>query len=482
MVAILLQILAVVHAFVVIVFSIRILLRDDFSPAARLAWILLMIFIPYVSVFVYLLFGEISLGRTIHKKHDEIFAKLHEVVGDKMGSCDENLEGNVETEYQTAFRAASVDGFGTTLGNHAELAPDAETARSRLLEDINNAQESVQCMYYIWLDDETGTNVAEALIRAAQRGVACHAMADGLGSRKFIRSKWWKAMDKAGVKLCVALPLKWVINTILFSRIDLRNHRKIAVVDSRITWCGSQNCADKEFTVKAKYAPWIDIMLRFQGPVVSQCQLLFAADWELNSGEEILDSLKLKSPSMKGGFPAQLFADGPTDRQGATPQLFSTLLTLTKKEVVISTPYFVPDATVMDAICAAAMRGVDVKLIVPKRNDSWIVAAVSHSYYQELLEHGVKIYEFRDGLLHSKTLTIDGALSMVGSTNVDIRSFDLNYENDILLRDDAMTESIRKRQQDYIDQSDEITIEQVNEWSYPRRIWNNVVATVGPIL
>ena len=443
---------------------------------------MVMMFAPYVGVVLYLLFGEIRLHRTVHKRHDEIFIKLRGLAASAMGSCDRNLNGNVERKYQTGFRAASVDGFGTTVGNRATLLPDAATARARLIEDIDNATESIQCMYYIWLDDNTGRSVAEALMRAARRGVVCHAIADDLGSHRFVRSKWWQAMREAGVKLAVALPIRWVVNTILFSRLDLRNHRKITVIDSRITWCGSQNCADPEFRVKAKYAPWVDIMLRLEGPVVAQCQILFAADWLLNSGDDVPASLQLRTEQIDHGFPAQLFADGPTDRRGATPQLFATLLTLAIKQVVISTPYFVPNTTVLDAICAAAIRGVDVTMIFPERNDSWIVAAASHSYYRQMLEHGVKIFEFRGGLLHAKTLTVDRTLSLIGSTNIDLRSFDLNYENDILLRDKDVTESIYGRQQTYVEQSVPVTIEDVNSWRFTRRIWNNVVATVGPIL
>lgn len=478
----LIQGLAIAHAVLVVIFSIRILLRDDLSSAARLAWFMVMLFAPYFGAALYVLFGEISLGRTVHRRHDEIFAGLHATAANSMGSCSRNLEGNVETEYQTAFRAASVDGFGTTLGNKAELLPDAATARARLIEDINNATHSVQCLYYIWLEDNTGKSVAEALARAAKRGVAVHAMADGLGSRRFVRSKYWRDMRKAGVKLSIALPMKWLIDTIIFSRLDLRNHRKITVIDGHITWCGSQNCADTEFLVKAKYAPWVDIMLRLQGPVAAQNQLLFISDWLLNSDEEAPRLSGNEAKEFEGGFPAQVFADGPTNRRGAAAQLFATLLALAREEVVISTPYFVPNQTLLDALCAAAIRSIDVTMIFPKHNDSWVVAAASHGYYRQLLEHGVKIFEFRDGLLHSKTLTIDRRLSLVGSTNLDLRSFDLNYENDILLRDDDVTQMIYERQQDYIAQSDAVTLEDVEAWTYPRRIWNNVVATVGPIL
>lgn len=478
----LIQGLVIAHTAVVVVFSVRILLRNNLSSTARLAWFMFMLFFPYVGVVLYLLFGEISLGRTVHQRHDEIFAKLQSVATDSLGSCDQYLEGNVEIEYQTAFRAASVDGFGTTLGNKAELLADGDAARSRLIEDFDNASQSIQCMYYIWLDDNTGREVADALARAARRGVSVHAMADGLGSRKFIKSRTWQKMQDAGVKLAVALPLRWVIDTILFSRLDLRNHRKITVIDNSITWCGSQNCADAEFLIKAKYAPWVDIMLRLTGPVVSQKQLLFTSDWLLNSDEEGPQITANRTNEIEGGFPAQIFADGPTDRCGAAPQLIATLLTLARKEVVISTPYFVPDATVLDAICAAAIRSVEVTLIFPKNNDSWVVAAASHGFYRQLLDHGVKIFEFRDGLLHAKTFTVDRKLAFVGSTNVDLRSFDLNYENDILLRDDELTQQIYERQQTYIAQSDSVTLEEVSNWSYPRRIWNNVVAMIGPVL
>ncbi|MEM6691812.1 MAG: cardiolipin synthase [Planctomycetota bacterium] len=478
----LLQSLAFVHAFLVITFSIRILLRDDLSPAARLAWFMVMLLAPYFGVAVYLLFGEISLGRSVHSRHDEIFARMHEVGGHLLGSCNQVLPDCVEIEYQTAFRAASVDGFETTNGNQGELMPDAMTARHRLIEDIDSARKSVQCLYYIWLDDKTGVDVANALIRAAKRGISCHAMADGLGSKDFIRSEHWDQMRESGVHLAIALPIKGLLKTILFSRLDLRNHRKITVIDGQITYCGSQNCADPEFRVKPKFAPWVDVMLRLEGPIVAQCQLLFATDWQLNSNEDIASSLATQTTPIDGGFPAQLFADGPTERRGATPQLFATLLALAKSELVISTPYFVPDQTVLDALCAAAIRGIKVTMIFPKRNDSWIVSAASKGFYRQLLIHGVEIFEFREGLLHSKTLTIDQKLTLIGSTNLDQRSFDLNYENDVLFRDDALTREVFDRQQAYVTQSDTVTLDEVQAWSFSRRIWNNVVATVGPIL
>ncbi|QEG43098.1 phospholipase D-like domain-containing protein [Roseimaritima ulvae] len=280
----------------------------------------------------------------------------------------------------------------------------------------------------------------------------------------------------------MALSFRHLLRTIVFSRVDLRNHRKISIIDGRITYCGSQNCADPEFRVKARYAPWVDIMGRFEGPVVAQNQLLFASDWMLNRPDAALSDFPLHSEALPGGFPAQVFGDGPTERRGATPQLFSTLMATAQQDLLISTPYFVPDSTVLDAIVGAAYRGVNVTLVFPKRNDSWVVAAVSRSYYRRLLEAGVKIYEFNGGLLHSKTLTVDGMVTLLGSTNMDLRSFDLNYENDILLHDPRFTAAVIQRQHDYIAQADAVTLPDVQAWSPLRRLWNNIFATLGPVL
>lgn len=288
-------------------------------------------------------------------------------------------------------------------------------------------------------------------------------------------------MRDAGVQLSVALPINNPVATLFKSRLDLRNHRKISVIDGEITYCGSQNCADAEFKVKARYAPWVDIMLRVQGPVVAQNQLLFAGDWIAHAGGSIED-FDLSPASFDNGCIAQIMGDGPTERRLATPHLFSSLMNSARERITISTPYFVPNSIVLEAICAAAFRGVKVTMIFPKVNDSWIVRAVSHSSYRRLLEAQVAIYEFRGGLLHSKTLTIDDEISLVGSSNLDLRSFDLNFENNLLFYDPATTREITGRQADYIANSDLVTLSEVKDWPARKRIWNNAIATVGPVL
>lgn len=469
------------HIALVLSFSIRILLRDDLSPPARLAWFIVLNVLPYVGGVLYFLFGEIDLGNRAHQLHDQVFAELRTRAAGFVGQ-PENTGQLIKRIYQPAFHyAASINGFHPVGGNRAELLADAEQTIQRMIADMDAASDHIHALYYIWLPDNTGTAVAEALIRAARRGVTCRVVADGLGSRTLIGTELWHRMKLAGVEVAVALSISRPIKTILTSRLDLRNHRKITVIDSSITYCGSRNCADPEFLPKAKYAPWIDIMLRLEGPVVAQNQLLFASDW-MQATRQTCDCIPLTATPLEGGFPALVMGAGPTERPRVTPQLFVSLFASAEASLTLTTPYFVPDSTTLEALCAASYRGVRVTLIFPERNDSWIVAAASHSYYHQLLDAGCVIYEHGHGLLHAKVLTVDDKVTLIGSSNLDLRSFDLNYENNILLQDEGLTAQIRQRQQQYIAESRQVELPEVLKWPYYRRIWNNVIATIGPVL
>lgn len=485
-----LDVLLTVHFVLLVIISLRVLARYDMTAPARLAWIVILFLLPYLGVIVYWLFGEIHLGRKFTQSHKQIIANLSRRNPEVLGN-DRLLKISVKPSYQPAFAySAAVTGFHTTIGNHAELMADAADTQARMLADFEAATDHIHVLYYIWLIDGMGIDTAQALIRAAKRGVTCRAMVDGMGSRKLVNSKLWQEMQDAGVQVSVALPLSNIFKVLLLSRIDLRNHRKITIIDGQIGYCGSRNCADSEFRVKPKYAPWIDIMLRVKGPIVAQNQLLFASDWLLENPDTAIDSFPYftdpqdasQNSSTDPGFAAQVFADGPTQRRGTTPQFLTTLISQTQHTLIISTPYFVPDYSLVSMLCAAAYRGVKVTMIFPKHNDSFVVAATSRSYYWELLEAGIKIYEYKLGLLHAKTLTVDGEISLLGSTNLDLRSFDLNYENNIVISDQAVTAQIVERQQQYLAASDEVRREHVENWSLLYKIRNNIVATMGPVL
>ncbi len=460
----------------------RAILRPHRDPALRIAWVIVIAVLPVLGIVVYVLLGETNIGRRRVERSKQMLARMPSLdVGSS--SHTKHPEAEIPEPYDHLFRTAhSISGFPTVGGNSAQLFSVSDETIGSMVRDIDAAQGHVHLLFYIWRTDNNGLKVAEALQRAAARGVTCRAMADSLGSRQMIGSEHWTAMRDAGVHLGVALPIGNPFLRPLKGRIDLRNHRKIVVIDDRITYCGSQNCADAEFLVKPKYAPWVDAVMRFEGPIARQNQHLFASDWMTYVDEDLAPLLSAPVIAEGAGFVAQAFGTGPTVRHSAMPEMFESLMFAARHEIVITTPYYVPDESMQNALCAAARRGVDTTIVFPARNDSFVVAAASHSYYADLLATGVKIREYVGGLLHTKSFTIDGVVTLIGSANMDRRSFDLNYENNILLFDAALTADMRRLQEHYISKSNVVTYEIVSQWPVRKRLWNNAIAMLGPVL
>lgn len=460
----------------------RIMLRPHRQPASRVAWIAVVFAVPMVGIIGYLLLGETNIGRKRAERIRQAASEIPDVV-ETPGWDATAFKADIPDRYLPVFRGGrSVNGFEPVGGNRARLMEDSNAAIDAMVADIDEAKETVHIAFYIWLADNNGLKMVAALKRAAARGVICRAMADGLGSRLMVSSKHWEEMRKAGVKLSIALPIGNPVVRAFKGRIDLRDHRKIVVVDNWITYCGSQNCADPEFRVKAKYAPWVDVLVRFEGPVARQNQRLFAEAWTGGVGESLREILLQPMPRGESGFPAQVIGTGPTIRYSAMPEVFETLIYAAREWLFITTPYYVPDEAMQAALCATARRGVEVIMIFPARNDSWEVGSASRSYYAELLAAGVRIHEYEGGLLHAKTLTFDGEMALIGSANMDRRSFDLNYENNILLHDTGLTAALRARQEEFLAHSRPITQDLVEGWPLWRQLCNNAAALLGPVL
>lgn len=473
-----------VHASLQLVFIVRALLRPHREPASRFAWVLVIVLAPVIGILAYILFGEVNLGR-------KAVARLRAALDALPPAADvagASAAAMIPERWVPLFRVGySVNHFLPVAGNRAALLPDSASAIAAMVADIDAARHSVHVLFYIWLADESGVKVMEALKRAAARGVVCRAMADDLGSRALIRSMHWRDMAASGVRLAAALPVGNPLLRLFKGRIDMRNHRKIAVIDNAITYCGSQNCADAAFAVKARFAPWVDVMARFEGPVVRQNQHLFASNWMAQTDEDLAPLFAEPLPAQSqatsvSGFVAQVIGSGAGVRYSAMPETFVALMNAARRELVITTPYYVPDEPIQAALCASARRGVATTIVFPWRNDSWIVASASRSYYRDLLEAGVEIREYVGGLLHAKTLTLDGEVTLIGSANIDRRSFELNAENNILLHDETFTRAVRARQQVFLDAAPPVTKTQVDAYSPARQLWNNTIAMLGPVL
>jgi cardiolipin synthase A/B len=459
---------------------LRALIRPHREPASRLAWIIVILVLPIVGILAYLLLGEprISPGRRARGR--EVEAALPRPAGD-----DAALRKLGQNRHEAPFALArTINCLDPTSGNSATISADTNIAVDEMVADIDAATRHAHACCYIWLADTNGLKLKDAFIRAAGRGVDVRVLADALGSLRFIRSAHWRELRDAGCDVRVALPVGNPLWTFIRGRVDLRNHRKLMVIDNRIAWCGSQNFADPEFRIKPRYAPWVDVMTRWEGPAAKHMQFLFVSDWMSEGGEDISGLLTEASPapSAVGSIIAQVIGTGPTAAFDAMPACFSELIHSAKQELVVTTPYFVPDEQLLFALTSAARRGVRTILAIPKRCDSRIVAATAESYYQDLINAGVELYEYRRGLLHAKTMLVDRAVGLIGSANLDRRSFELNFENNILFADRNFAAGVRDRQAAYLADSDRVTAEDVARFGIGRRLWQNLLATLSPVL
>ncbi len=451
------------------------LVRPHRSPAARVAWVAVIVFLPLVGIVAYLFLGETSIG------HDRV-RRLREAE-ESLPRPAPGIRPPLDLSAGPAFALVeSINGFPPTAGNTVTLAPTPEAAIDELAADIEAAVETVHISFYIWLDDDSGGRIADAVASAARRGVTCRVMVDALGSRDFSRSPRWSQLKDAGAQLVATLDDVPRLGHLAVGRPDLRNHRKMVIIDDRIAYCGSRNCADPQFLVKARYAPWVDVFLRCEGSIVDQEQWLFLAGWAAETGEPVPRGTARSAQPSDGDAVAAMFGTGPTSRPGAMSEAFVTTIAAAREQLVITTPYFAPDDPLLQAICAAPQRGVRTMLVLPTRNDSGLVAATARSLYDELLTAGVELYEYPLGLLHSKTITVDGHLSLVGSANMDRRSLELNYENNLLIESPRFTAILRARQQQYLAASRQLQIGEVASWSLLRRLGQNTVAMLSPIL
>jgi cardiolipin synthase len=478
-----------VGGFVISLLTVlRAITRPDRTPASRVAWIAVIMCLPIIGVVAYLFLGETSIGRDRAHRLRDAEDRLATPSGAGVKSND-----SVATSVSDLCR--SINGFGPTPGNRivllgdpgaspTEPTRDCDAAIKGLIEAFDAATEHIHLSFYIWLDDENGGRVADAISAAARRGVTCRVMADALGSRDFIRGPRWGQLREAGVHLLAALEDIPRLGRFAAGRVDLRNHRKLVVIDNRIAFCGSQNCADPAFRVKPKYAPWIDILLRCEGPVVRQAQHLFLATWIAETGEDLygLPAAAPEPKQYRDGVVAQMYGTGPTTPGNTMSDSFVSALYAAEHELIITTPYFVPDEALFRALCAAPRRGVPTTLIVPARNDSALVAAASRSTYPDLLACGVRLFEYPLGLLHTKSITLDGRIALVGSANMDRRSLELNFENNLVVFDPGFTATIRQRQLGYLSQSTAVKAETVKARPFRTRLVDDAIGMASPLL
>jgi cardiolipin synthase len=427
------------------------------NPAATRTWLLLIFFQPWIGLLLYAAIGRITLPKRRLAMQSRARARLR-AAQEQWLERARFAEADIPAElHQAVTLVKNLGDFHILDGNEFELLDDYEAALQRLVADFDAARDHIHVLFYIFEDDDTGRRVGAALMRAAKRGVHCRVLMDFAGSRRALR-RLAPRMRRAGVSVAGMLPVGLFREKA--ARFDLRNHRKIVVIDGAIGYAGSQNI------VNAESQPGLvneELVVRVRGPVVSQLQVVFLADHYLEREERIVEHELFPTPPCEPGTAAaQVLPSGPGYRYANAQKAMVALIHGAQRRVVITTPYFIPDEAVMQAMLTATLRGVEVHLVVSQEADHKLVHYAQESYYEPLLEAGVKIHCYQPRFLHAKHLSIDDSVALIGSSNVDLRSFTLNNEITLLIYDAGVVAQLRRVQERYFSHSHLIT---AREWA-----------------
>jgi cardiolipin synthase len=471
------------HIIVIIVLSIRVLMKR--RPAGvSLAWLILILILPFAGAMLYLFIGERSLGKHRAERAEALLGPYEEWLQELQENTSVG-HPNLSRQWAAISRlAGGTLGIPAVGGNRVQIFDEAEAALRSIIADVDRAKRTCHMEFYIWHLGGTADEVGEALIRAANRGVLCRVLVDAVGSKDFLRSGLANRFQKNGIELVAALPVGPI--RMAFVRVDLRLHRKIAVIDGEIAYTGSLNLVDpRYFKQEAHVGQWVDAMARIGGPAVQPLGAIFLWDWEVETaqGIEILKNTSdLKGVSQAGSAFIQVVPSGPGYKRDTIHQLLLTAIYTAEKELVITTPYFVPDESVVTALQSAALRGVEVTIILPERLDSRLAFYASRSYFDDLLTAGVELFHFEEGLLHTKSVTVDGEISLFGTVNLDMRSFWLDFEVTLLVHDPDFGKQLRKLQKRYLGKSKAIDPELWHKRSARQRFIENAAQLFAPLL
>ncbi len=475
--------LVALHAVIIVVVSFRVIMKRR-TASVSLAWLAVIYALPFAGVIIYFIFGELYLGK---KRVQRARAMLQPFTDWVTSFTEQYSRSPADGDwFAKPLNDLVISRFQmpSVLGNELSLLTSPETILSRIIDDIERADEKIYMEFYIWSPGGQADLVAEALIGAAGRGVDCHLLLDSVGSSDFFASRWPQKMIAAGIQLVEVLPVGAM--RIFFQRQDLRMHRKLIAIDNRVGYTGSMNLVDPQYFKKdAGVGEWIDIMIRMRGPAVPIISSLLEWDWEMETGERLLQMTPEALPHIElynEDNHIQVIPSGPYSDDDNIHQVLVSAVYAAKESLILTTPYFVPDEALHAALRAASARGVKVRIILPAKNDSRIVDYACKAFFDELLACGVEIFQYENGLLHTKSILIDKKICLVGTVNLDKRSFWLNFEVTLLIDDSPFIEDLYQLQLSYIQHSHRIELTEWRKRSWMQRFLESLFYLFNPLL
>lgn len=415
--------------FLTVVSIVVVVISENRNPIKTVAWIMAVVFMPFVGIIWYAFFGQDTTKRYVISKR--MYSKLKKR---PLGEMETPVEGFFPEEHANLVKLLQNMDYTPLLGgNDVKLFTSGKEKFGHLFADIERAKKHIHIEYYILEDDELGKKIQQALIRKAEEGVEIRIIYDSFGSRK-TKKKYFEDFRKAGIE---AEPFLKLSLPSLTARLNYRTHRKIIVIDGLIGYMGGMNIADR-YLHGCSWGPWRDTHARIEGKGVQGLQSVFLIDWYFVSQTLITSRHYFPILENFGECAIQIVNSGPLSGENEISHGIMQAIYGAKKSIFLQTPYFLPPDAMIDALQAAAIRGVDVRIMISKRSDVALVQAASGSYIKDMLRTGVKVYEYEKGFLHSKMMLFDDSLTLIGSANFDTRSFEQNFEVEAFIYDEKV--------------------------------------------
>lgn len=462
-----------------VIFIGFIIFMENRHPTQTLAWLVVLGAFPLLGFIFYLLFGRNYRKERMFKKKYFLDKKVY--LGSKAPKEGYTHPAIGDDDYDKLIGLAEKLGnTNISISTETEVLTNGQETFEAIKEALRSAENHIHMEYYIVRNDELGSEIKDILIEKAKQGVKVRFLYDDVGSWR-LPAKFIREMRAWGIEVVAFGPVKIPF---LNNKFNFRNHRKIIVVDGYIGFVGGLNIGDEYLGKDESIGFWRDTHLRLKGEGVRALQLIFIQDWYYMTDHSFLteDYLMPKETPNEIHGGVQVLAGGPDNEWSVIKNIYFSMITSAKESVWIASPYFIPDEDIFSALKVAALSGIDVRLLAPSNPDSRIVFHASRSYYPELLEAGVKIYEYREGFMHSKIMIVDGQLASIGTSNMDMRSFHLNFEvNAFLYR----TNSVKKLVHDYLHDllvSNELHSETFQNRNFFVRFFESLSRLLSPFL
>ena len=463
-----------------IILGISIVFLERKNASSTWAWLMVLLFIPIAGFILYLIFGKpISKGRIFTWDTKSrlglkaaVQSQLRELETHDLEYKDKDMARYASLTYLNLRTDASI----LTQDNDVDILIDGQEKFDILMQDMRRAKDHIHLLYYILRDDNLGTQLANVMIKKANEGVEVRLLYDAMGSRK-LSKKYLKRLRAAGVSVEAFFPAK-----IFNFKINYRNHRKLTIIDGSIGYIGGFNVGDEYLGKDKNFGYWRDTHLRVKGSAVESMQTRFILDWNQASKNDILHEDRYYQSSPTGEAGMQIVSSGPDQELQQIKNGYIKMIMEAKEYIYIQTPYFIPDESLRDALRIAAYSGVDVKVMIPNKPDHPFVYWATLSYSGDLLQAGGEIYIYQNGFLHAKTIIVDGKIASVGTANIDVRSFRLNFEVNAFIYDKKITRELEQAFHDDINLSTQMTKKLYDKRSLGIRFKESVSRLLSPVL